>query len=143
MLGLLVCLALLCALADNGEMIQVSVETITIVSGFIATIVTVVGFSWGMTRSLRTEMKSEISGLRGEMKSGFQAVNQRIDTTNTRIDSMSVSLNDRLDKTNARIDAMNVSLNDRLETTNARIDSTNARIDRLSEVLMVPASRAG
>ncbi|MFZ1382576.1 MAG: hypothetical protein WAS54_07320 [Scrofimicrobium sp.] len=35
-----------------------------------------------------------------------------------------------------RIDAVNVSLTE-------RIDSTNSRIDRLSEVPMVPASRAG
>ena len=99
-----------------------------------------------LMRALLTEeflnLPTEVKELREEMREGFRAVNERIDSLDERIDETNRSLGERIDETNRslgeRIDETNRSLGERIDETNRslgeRIDETNRSLgERIDE----------
>jgi chromosome segregation ATPase len=72
-------------------------------------------------------LQGEFEEFREETRAGFRGVNERIDTTNERLDST----NERIDTTNEQLAATN----ERIDTTNERIDTTNTEVRTLSDRL--------
>ena len=99
-----------------------------------------------LMRALLTEeflnLPTEVKELREEMREGFRAVNERIDSLDERVDETNRSLGERIDETNRslgeRIDETNRSLGERIDETNRslgeRIDETNRSLgERIDE----------
>ena len=91
-------------------------------------------------------LQGEFEEFREETRAGFRGVNERIDTTNERLDSTNERIdttNEQLAATNERIDTTNTevrTLSDRLDATNTevrtlsdRIDTTNTEVRTLSD----------
>ncbi len=71
------------------------------------------------------KLQGEFEEFREETRAEFRAVNERLDTTNERLDIT----NERLGATNERLD----TTNERLGATNERLDTTNREVHTLSQ----------
>lgn len=77
----------------NGSMVTVSVEMIVIIVGVVAVMLTNVGCSPYLIRSVRKEIQATIQALRDDrLRAEIDSLTQRLNAANAHIDSLTESL---------------------------------------------------